>query len=51
MYPQIGLVSAPEARSLSRPVSAIIAGSAPTAQLIGDLEKLGITAVHVYGLT
>ncbi|KAK7693844.1 hypothetical protein QCA50_003416 [Cerrena zonata] len=48
---QIGLVSASEARPLSRPVSAIIAGSAPTAQLIGDLEKLGITAVHVYGLT
>ncbi|CAL1705321.1 unnamed protein product [Somion occarium] len=48
---QIGLVSAPEARPLPRPVSAITAGSAPTAQLIGDLEKLGITAVHVYGLT
>lgn len=48
---QIGLVNAPEARNLDHPVSAIIAGSAPTAHLIGELEKRGIQPVHVYGLT
>ncbi|KAH8106897.1 AMP-dependent synthetase and ligase [Cristinia sonorae] len=46
---QIGLISAPEARPVPQPVKAIIAGSAPTAQLIGDLETKGITAVHTYG--
>ncbi|KZT30376.1 acetyl-CoA synthetase-like protein [Neolentinus lepideus HHB14362 ss-1] len=48
---QIGLVNAPEAKTLDRPVFAIIAGSAPTAHLIGELEKRGIQSVHVYGLT
>ncbi|KAI0072767.1 acetyl-CoA synthetase-like protein [Panus rudis PR-1116 ss-1] len=48
---QIGLINAPEARRVSRPISAAVAGSAPTAQLIADLEKLGINPVHVYGLT
>ena len=48
---QIGLVNAPEARALPRHVVAIIAGSAPTAHLIGELEKKGIRPVHVYGLT
>jgi hypothetical protein len=32
-------------------ITAIIAGSAPTADLIGKLEKMGIKPVHVYGLT
>ncbi|KAJ3482473.1 hypothetical protein NLI96_g6951 [Meripilus lineatus] len=48
---QISLVSAPEARKVPRPVTAIIAGSAPTAQLLGELEGKGISVVHVYGLT
>ncbi|TCD70256.1 hypothetical protein EIP91_004157 [Steccherinum ochraceum] len=48
---QIGIVSSPEARRVPQPIRAIIAGSAPTAQLIGDLETKGITAIHVYGLT
>ncbi|KAL4244846.1 hypothetical protein ABKN59_001560 [Abortiporus biennis] len=48
---QIGLMSSPEARVVPRKVTTIIAGSAPTAQLLGDLEKKGIKAVHVYGLT
>ncbi|KAI0672753.1 acetyl-CoA synthetase-like protein [Trametes maxima] len=48
---QIGLVNAPQARRLEKPVIAIIAGSAPTAHLIGELEKINITPVHVYGLT
>lgn len=48
---QISIVSAPEARRVPNPITAIIAGSAPTAQLIGDLETKGIQPVHVYGLT
>lgn len=48
---QIGLVNAPEARKLDRPVVAIIAGSAPTAHLLGELEKRNFRPVHVYGLT
>ncbi|KAI0823561.1 acetyl-CoA synthetase-like protein [Trametes gibbosa] len=48
---QIGLVNAPQARRLERPIFAIIAGSAPTAHLIGELEKINIKPVHVYGLT
>ncbi|KDQ63757.1 hypothetical protein JAAARDRAFT_148420 [Jaapia argillacea MUCL 33604] len=48
---QIGLVNAPQCRPLPRKVTAIVAGSAPTAHLIGQLEKIGINPVHVYGLT
>jgi hypothetical protein len=48
---QISLVNAPEARTVPRKIVAIIAGSAPTAQLIGQLEAKGIEVVHVYGLT
>ncbi|KAH6917238.1 AMP-dependent synthetase and ligase [Coprinopsis sp. MPI-PUGE-AT-0042] len=50
---QIGIVNDPLARPLpsSRPVTAIVAGAAPTAHLIAELEKKGIHPVHVYGLT
>ncbi|KAI0371667.1 acetyl-CoA synthetase-like protein [Pilatotrama ljubarskyi] len=48
---QIGLINAPQARRLDKTVYAIIAGSAPTAHLIGELEKIIIKPVHVYGLT
>ncbi|KAL0950993.1 hypothetical protein HGRIS_007738 [Hohenbuehelia grisea] len=48
---QIGIVNDPDARKLPRPITAIIAGAAPTAHLIGELEKKGISPVHVYGLT
>ncbi|KAF9240924.1 acetyl-CoA synthetase-like protein [Melanogaster broomeanus] len=48
---QIGIVNDPAARPLPHPISAIIAGSAPTAQVIGQLEQIGINPVHVYGLT
>ncbi|KAI6007470.1 acetyl-CoA synthetase-like protein [Pisolithus albus] len=48
---QIGIVNDPAARPLTRPVTAVIAGSAPTPQVIGQLEQLGIIPVHVYGLT
>jgi hypothetical protein len=48
---QIGIVNAAQARRVDRPVVAIIAGSAPTAHLIGELEKKSMRPVHVYGLT
>ena len=48
---QIGLVNAPLSRRLEKTVHAIIAGSAPTAHLISELEKRNIKPVHVYGLT
>ncbi|KAJ7932595.1 hypothetical protein B0H13DRAFT_2227747 [Mycena leptocephala] len=48
---QIGIVNDPAARPLSRPISAIIAGAAPTASLIKSLEEKGIQPIHVYGLT
>ncbi|KAH8120100.1 acetyl-CoA synthetase-like protein [Phellopilus nigrolimitatus] len=48
---QIGIVTHPDARTLQRPITAVIAGSAPTAHLIGELEKKNIHVVHVYGLT
>ncbi|KAG8949641.1 hypothetical protein FRC04_008387 [Tulasnella sp. 424] len=48
---QIGIVNAAEARTLDNPITAIIAGAAPTAHLIGELEKKNINVTHVYGLT
>ncbi|KAG6381313.1 hypothetical protein JVT61DRAFT_5721 [Boletus reticuloceps] len=46
---QIGIVNDASKQPLRQPVSAIIAGSAPTAQLIGQLEQIGIKPVHTYG--
>ncbi|TFY76114.1 hypothetical protein EWM64_g7899 [Hericium alpestre] len=48
---EIAIVNHPDARPLGHPVTAIIAGAAPTAHLIFELEKKGIKLVHVYGLT
>ncbi|KIY72780.1 acetyl-CoA synthetase-like protein [Cylindrobasidium torrendii FP15055 ss-10] len=48
---QIGIVNDPQARALQRSITAIIAGAAPTASLLGKLEEKGFKAVHVYGLT
>lgn len=48
---QIGIYNHPLARRLPKPVTAIIAGAAPTPHLISELEKKGIKPVHVYGLT
>ncbi|CAA7266586.1 unnamed protein product [Cyclocybe aegerita] len=48
---QIGIVNDPQARRPPQPITAIIAGAAPTAHLIAELEKTGIKPVHVYGLT
>ncbi|KAJ3517367.1 hypothetical protein NLJ89_g536 [Agrocybe chaxingu] len=48
---QIGIVNDPQARRPPQHITAIIAGAAPTAHLIAELEKTGIKPVHVYGLT
>ncbi|KAF9240923.1 hypothetical protein BU15DRAFT_61237 [Melanogaster broomeanus] len=48
---QIGIVNDPAARPLPHPISTIVGGAAPTAQLIGQLEQVGIKPVHMYGLT
>lgn len=48
---QISIVTSPQARRLPSPVSAIIAGAAPTSNLIGALESLNFQVCHVYGLT
>ncbi|KAF8973713.1 hypothetical protein BDZ97DRAFT_1900508 [Flammula alnicola] len=48
---QIGIVNDPLAKKPPQSVTAIIAGAAPTAHLIAELEKTGIKPVHVYGLT
>ncbi|KAF8167952.1 hypothetical protein B0H34DRAFT_647092 [Crassisporium funariophilum] len=47
---QIGIVNHPQARKPPQSVTAIIAGAAPTAHLIAELEKTGIKPVHVYGI-
>ncbi|KAF7339815.1 AMP-dependent synthetase and ligase [Mycena venus] len=43
---QIGIVNDPAAKRLPRPISAIIAGAAPTASLIASLEEIGIQPIH-----
>ncbi|PSS31077.1 hypothetical protein PHLCEN_2v2409 [Hermanssonia centrifuga] len=43
---QISLLNAKEAQPVPRKVTTIIAGSAPTAQLIGDLETKGILPTY-----
>ncbi|KAI5122560.1 hypothetical protein M0805_004779 [Coniferiporia weirii] len=48
---QIGIVTHPDAEMLEKPITTIVAGSAPTAHLLAELEKRNIHAVHVYGLT
>jgi len=48
---QIGIMNHPSAKLLPHPVKAIIAGAAPTAHLLAQLESKGFQPVHVYGLT
>ncbi|KIK71136.1 hypothetical protein GYMLUDRAFT_33267 [Collybiopsis luxurians FD-317 M1] len=48
---QIGIVNDPAAKHPPQVIKAYIAGAAPTAHLIGSLEQIGITPIHVYGLT
>ncbi|GAA5909022.1 uncharacterized protein JCM6883_002582 [Sporobolomyces salmoneus] len=48
---QISIVNHPLARPVDHPVRTVIAGAAPTATLIASLEKIGISVVHVWGMT
>ncbi|KAH9175520.1 acetyl-CoA synthetase-like protein [Lactarius sanguifluus] len=48
---QIGIANHPDAKQLPHPIKAIIAGAAPTAHLLAQLEGRGFQPVHVYGLT
>ncbi|KAF8078465.1 AMP-dependent synthetase and ligase [Lyophyllum atratum] len=48
---QIGIINDPLAKKPPQQVKAIIAGAAPTPHLIAGLETIGITPMHVYGLT
>ncbi|KAL5495475.1 hypothetical protein ACEPAI_938 [Sanghuangporus weigelae] len=48
---QIGIVTHSDAVKLEKPVNTIAGGSAPTAHLVGELEKKNIRIVHLYGLT
>ncbi|KAF8740552.1 hypothetical protein AX14_008165 [Amanita brunnescens Koide BX004] len=43
---QIGIVNDPLAQKLAQPVTAIIAGAAPTPHLIAELEKKGINPTY-----
>ena len=45
------IASAPEAHFLERPLRITTAGAPPSPTIISQLESLGITVVHVYGLT
>lgn len=48
---QIGIMNHPSAKKLTHPIKTIIAGAAPTAHLLAQLESKGFQSVHVYGLT
>ncbi|MGV9858991.1 AMP-binding protein [Gordonia sp. NPDC003425] len=45
------IAGSPRAHQLDRPLRITTAGAPPSPTVIGALEALGITAVHVYGLT
>ena len=48
---QIALVNHPDAATLVRPVTALVAAAPPSPTLLGRMEELNIRIVHVYGLT
>lgn len=45
------IASAPEAHFVERPLRITTAGAPPSPTIIGQLESLGVSVVHVYGLT
>ncbi|RDD83981.1 acyl--CoA ligase family protein [Streptomyces parvulus] len=45
------LANSPAARPLARPLTVTTAGAAPSPAIIGRMEELGASIVHVYGLT
>ncbi len=48
---QILLVNHPKAHRLERELTATVAGAPPSPTLLGQMKKLNIRPVHVYGLT
>jgi long-subunit acyl-CoA synthetase (AMP-forming) len=48
---KIGITNHRSAKRLPHPIKTIIAGAAPTAHLLAQLESKGFQSVHVYGLT
>lgn len=48
---QISICNHPKAKKLDQPIRTMVAGAAPSATLIQNLEKIGIHVCHVYGLT
>ena len=48
---QILLVNHPKAHRLERTLTATVAGAPPSPTLLGQMKKLNIHVVHVYGLT
>jgi fatty-acyl-CoA synthase len=48
---QIGLVNDDEAHELDTQVTAAVAASPPSPTLLGNLRKLNVRVLHVYGLT
>jgi fatty-acyl-CoA synthase len=47
----VTIANAPEARPLERPLTVTTAGRPPSPTIIGQMEGLGASIVHVYGLT
>ena len=47
----ISFANDPEAKPFARPVTITTAGAPPSPTIIGQMEALGATIVHVYGLT
>ncbi|GAA1870893.1 acyl--CoA ligase family protein [Actinomadura bangladeshensis] len=47
----VTIANAPEARPLERPLTVTTAGAPPSPTIIGQMERLGASIVHVYGLT
>ncbi|MEV5810444.1 acyl--CoA ligase family protein [Streptomyces parvulus] len=45
------LANSPAAKPLARPLTVTTAGAAPSPAIIGRMEELGASIVHVYGLT
>ncbi|WP_324616584.1 acyl--CoA ligase family protein [Ornithinimicrobium avium] len=45
------IVNAPQAHALDRPLRITTAGAPPSPTIIAQLSELGITVLHVYGLT
>ncbi|MFA1550556.1 acyl--CoA ligase family protein [Actinomadura chokoriensis] len=47
----VTIANAPQAHPLERPLTVTTAGAPPSPTIIGQMERLGASIVHVYGLT